>query len=128
MIGEEAADVGVGRPALLHGGDDGGEVIVKQVKVGGLAVDVGAGAADGDADGGLLQGRGVVDPVAGHRDHVATCLQGCGDAELVLRGHPGHDRAVAVQQLTQPGLVGGQLVPDEHQGCRATTRGAKVQE
>ena len=38
------------RAALLDGGDDGGEVVVEQHQVGGLAGDVGAGAAHRDAD------------------------------------------------------------------------------
>ena len=58
VVGEEAADVGERRPALLDRGDDGGEVVVEQHEVGGLAGDVGARAAHGDADVGLAAARG----------------------------------------------------------------------
>ena len=52
-VGEELADVGVDGAALLDGGDDAGEVVVQQHHVGGLAGDVGAAQAHGDADVGL---------------------------------------------------------------------------
>ena len=58
VVGEEAADVGERRAALLDGGDDGGEVVVEQHEVGRLAGDVGARAAHGDADVGLPAARG----------------------------------------------------------------------
>ena len=57
--------------------------------------------AHGDADVGLLQGRAVVDAVAGHGDDVAAGLQRPGDAQLVLRGDPGDDDAVAVEQRAE---------------------------
>ena len=66
-----------------------GEVVVEQHEVGGLAGDVGARAAHGDADVGLVQGRAVVDAVAGHRHDVAAGVAGPGDAQLVLRVRPG---------------------------------------
>ena len=43
--------------------------------VGGLAGDVGAGEAHGDADVGLLQRRRVVDAVAGDGDDLAQVLE-----------------------------------------------------
>ena len=58
VVGEEAADVGERRAALLDGGDDGGEVVVEQHQVGRLAGDVGARPAHGDADVGLRAARG----------------------------------------------------------------------
>ena len=42
------------------------------------------GAADRDADVGLLQGRRVVDAVAGHADDAAGPLQRLDDLELML--------------------------------------------
>ena len=111
MVGEEAADVGERRAALLDGGDDGGEVVVEQHEVGGLAGDVGAGAAHRDADVGRVQGRAVVDAVAGHGDDVAPGLQRVGDAQLVLGLDPGDDDAVAVEQGTEQLLVAGRSLP-----------------
>ena len=52
-----------------------------------------------------LQRRAVVDAVAGHRHDVAACLQGPGDAQLVLRRDPGDDDAVAVEQRAEQLLV-----------------------
>ena len=65
--------------------------------------------AHGDADVGLAQRRGVVHAVAGHRDDVASAAQGAGDAQLVLRRHPGDDDAVVVERLAERGVVGGQV-------------------
>ncbi len=45
-----------------------GEVVAHQRDVGGLEGDVGTGSAHGDADGGVGEGRGVVDAVADHGD------------------------------------------------------------
>ena len=81
VIGEEAADVGEGRAALLDRGDDRGEVVVEQHEVGGLAGDVGARSPHGDADGGLASAGRVVDAVAGHGDDVTTT-----DAALARSG------------------------------------------
>ena len=85
-------DVGVDAPALGHGGDDGGEVVVGEDHVGGPLGHVGAGDPHGAADVGGLEGGGVVDPVAGHGHHLAPALPGPDDAHLVLGGHPGVDR------------------------------------
>ena len=41
-VEQEAADVGVDAAAFLGGGDDGGEVVVGEDEVGGLAGDLGA--------------------------------------------------------------------------------------
>ena len=49
-VADELADVVVDAPALAHGGDDRGEVVVEQDQVRGLARHVGAGAAHRDAD------------------------------------------------------------------------------
>ena len=73
------------RPPLLDGRDDRGEVVVEQHEVGRLAGDVRAAPSHRDADVGRLEGRAVVDAVAGHRHDVAARAQGPGDPELVLR-------------------------------------------
>jgi hypothetical protein len=63
-------------PAFLHGRDDGGEVVVGQGHVRGLAAHLGPRDPHGDADIGLLQGGCVVDAIAGHGDDVAVLLPG----------------------------------------------------
>ena len=45
--------------------------------------------AHGDADVGLPQRRGVVDPVSGHRDDVTARLQRLDQSQLLLRGDSG---------------------------------------
>ena len=74
------------RAALLDGAHDRREVVVEQHEVGGLARDVGAGAAHGDADVGFVQRRAVVDAVARHRHHMTAPTQRSGDAQLVAPG------------------------------------------
>ena len=115
VVGEEPADVGERRASLLDGGDDGGEVVVEQHQVGGLARHVGARAAHGHADGRLAQRGRVVDAVAGHGHDVAAAAQRRGDAQLVLGGDPGDHRAVAVQERPEHAVVGGQVA------CPTTT-------
>ncbi|MBS6355742.1 MAG: MerR family transcriptional regulator, partial [Oscillibacter sp.] len=105
-------DVGVDVPAVLDGLDDGGEVVVRQHHAGGVLGHLGAGDAHGHADVRLLQGRGVVDAVAGHGHQIPPLLPGPDDADLVLRGHPGvyadpgHELP---QLLIAHGLDGGAL-------------------
>ena len=77
-VEQEPADVGVDPAALLGGGHDGGQVVVGEDEVGGLAGDLGAAFAHGHADVGAVQGRAVVDAVAGHRDDVAARRGGPG--------------------------------------------------
>ena len=87
-VPDELADVVVDPPALAHSGDDGREPVVEQDHVRGLAGDVRAPFAHGDADLGLPQRGGVVDPVAGHRHALAAGLQGAHDPDLLLGIHP----------------------------------------
>ena len=63
-------------------------------QVGGLDRDVGAGA-HGQAQVGLGQRGGVVDPVADHRHHAALGLQPPDRADLVVRQHLGDHLADA---------------------------------
>ena len=55
---------------------------------------------------GLLQGRGIVDTVAGHGHHLAVCLEGPDNSQLLLGWHAGKNTA-ALHQLTQLFLVTG---------------------
>ena len=68
------------------------------------------GAGDGDAGVGLLQGRGVVDPVAHHAHDVAALLQHIDDVILMLGVDLGEavdplDRVVQFRGLVMLGLV-----------------------
>ena len=60
------------------------EVVVGQYHVRGLLGHVGASDAHGDADVGRLDGRGVIDPVSGHRHDLTSRLPGADDPQLVL--------------------------------------------
>ena len=95
-------DVGVNIPPVLHRPDDGGEIVVRQYHACGVLGHLSAGNAHGHADIRLLQGRRVVDPVAGHGHQFAPRLPGPYDTDLVLRGHPGVDRDLGgkLPQLT----------------------------
>ena len=65
----------------------------------------------GDADVGLGQGRGVVDAVADHRDHVALGLQRRDGVRLARRQDAGDhpvDPDLAGDGLGRPGRVAGQ--------------------
>jgi hypothetical protein len=61
--------------ALLHSGQDGGEVVVEQDDVAGLFADVGAGQAHGDADVGAFDRHAVVDAVPGHGNNKPMALK-----------------------------------------------------
>jgi hypothetical protein len=85
VVGEEPADVRERRAPLIDGGHDGGEVVIEQHQVGGLAGHVGARLAHRHPDRRLAQRRRIVDAVAGHGHHMAAAAQRLGDAQLVLR-------------------------------------------
>jgi hypothetical protein len=85
VVCEEPTDVGERRPTLLDASDDRREVVVEQHEIGGFAGDVGTGKAHRDADVDFVEGRTVVDSVAGHRHHVSPSAQRPGDPQLVLR-------------------------------------------
>ena len=72
--------------------DDRSEIVVEQDDRRGLARDVGAAAAHGDADMGGLERRRIVDAVAGHGDDLAVGLQRLDDAQLLLGHDAGKDR------------------------------------
>ena len=78
---------------------DGGEVVVGEHHPRRLLGDVGAGLAHRHADRRLLEGRGVVHSVAGHRDDLAPRLERPDDPQLVLGRDPGEDRDRADRRL-----------------------------
>jgi hypothetical protein len=91
----ELADVGVDDAALLDGRDDAGVVIIGQHHVGAFLGHIGAGDAHGHADIGALDGRCVVDAVAGHGDDLIVGAQGIDDAHLVFGRDAGEDIGIA---------------------------------
>ena len=72
--------------AFFHRRDNGGEVVVGQHDVGRLLGDVGPGDAHGNADVGRLQGRRVVDAVAGHRHDGALRAEAPARSAACVRG------------------------------------------
>ena len=92
---DDALKVAVDDAALFDRTHDRGEVVVGEHHVGGFLGDLRAGDAHGDTDVGALEGRRVVDAVAGHRHDLAQPLQGLDDAHLVARLDPREHRDVA---------------------------------
>ena len=86
-VAHRVADVVVDAPPQPHGVDDRAEVVLEQHEMRGLARDVGAAAAHGDADVRGLERRRVVHAVAGHRDHFAGRAVRLHQAQLLLRTH-----------------------------------------
>ena len=82
--GDDLADVVVHHAAFVHGGDDGGEVVVRQHHLRGLLGRLGALLPHGDAHVGLLERGRVVHAVARHGHHRALALQRAHHAQLVL--------------------------------------------
>ena len=82
---------------------DRGEVVVGEGHGRRFLADVGPGDAHRDPDVGLLQGRGIVDAVAGHRHQVARVLERRDDLELVGR----RDAREDVDLLELPREFGG---------------------
>ena len=101
VLGQVVVDLA----ALLDREHDRGEVVVGQDHPARVLGDLGA-AAHGDADVGGLDGRGVVDPVAGHGHHGALLLERVGQQHLVLGGHPA-DHADLVDAVEPFGLRQG---------------------
>ena len=69
--------------SLLNSLHDGGEVVVGEDHVGGLRGDLSAGNAHGDSDLGLLESRGVVDSVSGHRNDLVHFSEELDELSLV---------------------------------------------
>ncbi len=72
----------------MHRRHDRGEIVIEEHHLRGFFGRLGALVAHGDADIGLLEGRRIVDAVAGHRNDTALRLQRLHDAQLVLRTGP----------------------------------------
>ena len=88
-VGHRLVEVVEDPASLTDAAGDRGEVVVGDDQVGGLARDVGAAGAHGDADVGGAQRRGVVDAVAGHADDLAVGLERADELELLLGDHAG---------------------------------------
>jgi hypothetical protein len=73
--------------------DDRREVVIGEDHAPGVLGHLGPGA-HGDADVGRLDGRCVVDPVAGHGHDVTLLAQGLNEEHLVLRGDTADDADV----------------------------------
>jgi hypothetical protein len=94
--------------------DDRGEVVVEQHHVGRFLAHFGAGDAHRHTDVGLLQGRGIVDAVAGHGHHLSIGLQGFHDAQLLLGRHARVDAAAGHCLLQGGGGHGLKLAAEDH--------------
>ena len=89
--GEGLYQVVVDPAPLLDGRRVRGEVVVGEHDVRRLLGDVRARDTHGYPDVGLLEGRGVVCPVAGHSHDLVLRLQAPDQPELVLGGDPRED-------------------------------------
>ena len=105
-------DVAQDAAGKLQGGGDIGGVAVHQHDIGGVDGDIGAGA-DGDADIGTHQGRGIIDAVPHHGDDLALLLQGTDDRFLLLRQHLRDDPGDT--DLRSNGLGGAAMVAGQQQ-------------
>src|SRR5205807_2761907 len=98
-------------PGEADGGGHAVELGREQGDVGALDGDVGAGA-DGDAEVGLDEGRGVVDAVAHHGHDPALLLKVADGGHLVGGEHLGED--VADADGGGDGVGGGPVVAGDH--------------
>ena len=106
VVGERPEQVlldgGVGLPGQGDGVGDAVRVAADQGEVAGLDGHVGA-AAEGHADVGLGQGRGVVDAVADHGHHLAGPLAAADLGHLAVGQQLGRDRVHAQLAGHRPG-------------------------
>ena len=86
------SDIVVNFTAFFYRRNDGGEVVVCKDHVGHVFRNVGSGNAHTDADIRTLNGRSIVDTVAGHGGDFAFCFPCFYDANFVFRLNPGIDR------------------------------------
>ena len=96
---DDLADVGVSGAPLLDAGDDGGEIVVGDDEVGGVARHVGAALPHGDAEVGAAERRRIVHAVAGHCDDVAGGFQSLHDVDLLRRLDAGEDLGLGKARL-----------------------------
>ena len=90
-IGECLAEIREDGPAETDATDDGGQAVIQENDVRGLARDVRAALAHRDADVGGLERRRVVDSVAGHDQHFTVRLERLHQRELLFRQDAGED-------------------------------------
>mmetsp|Transcript_6102 Transcript_6102/g.17879 ORF Transcript_6102/g.17879 Transcript_6102/m.17879 type:complete len:558 (-) Transcript_6102:1715-3388(-) len=95
----ERLHVGVDAPPFLDGAHDGGEVVVGEDHVGRLLGDLGPRHAHGDADGGLLEGGGVVHSVPRHGRDLPLRLEHPHQFLLVGRLGPAEHHIPRLEQL-----------------------------
>jgi hypothetical protein len=93
--GDHLLEIVVHRPALVHGRDDRGEVVVGQHHLGRFLGRLGSLPTHGDADVCLLERGRIVHAVAGHHHHLTVSLQRLDDAQLVLRAGARKNRRIA---------------------------------
>ncbi len=97
QVDHELPDVLKDHPSFLDRDTDRREAVVLENDVGRLLREVRPPPAHGNADVRLAERRGVVDPVAEHRDDLSATLERGDDAQLRLRTRPaegaggGHD-------------------------------------
>jgi hypothetical protein len=83
-VPDGAHDVVVDQATVANGLHHRDEVVIEQHHGGRFPCYVGAARSHGHAHVGRDQCRGVVDPVSGHGDHVATASECLHQSQLVL--------------------------------------------
>ena len=108
------ADIVIHPAALLHGRHNGGKVVVRQYHIRHVLGHIRAGHAHAYANIRRLNGRGVVDPVAGHGSHSPLPVKGLYNAHLMLRLHTGKHAAPGNGIVQRPIVHLAQLGAGEH--------------
>ena len=85
MVREESPGIRERGSALLDGGNDGCEIVIQQHKIRGLACHIRPGETHGDANVCFVEGRSIVNAVAGHGDYMSALAQRTGNRQLFLR-------------------------------------------
>lgn len=96
LEGKELADALEDVPAPLHGGDDGGEVVIEEDDGRGVFGDLGAGDAHSEADICLFEGGSIVGAVTSNGHDVVELFEAGHQDELVLRRGSGEDLEVSL--------------------------------
>ncbi len=68
-------DILINRAAFLNRAHDRAKVVIRQDHIRGFLGNIRAGNTHRDADIRFFQGGGIIDTVAGHRDHIAKLLE-----------------------------------------------------
>ena len=82
---DELHNVCINRPSLFNGIDDGAEVVVCQDHISCVLGNAGPSQAHSHPDVGLLQGRCIVDAIAGHGAYMALALERAHNSDFVAR-------------------------------------------